>query len=803
MLKTFVKKYPASATVIPLAFGITLGYFTNINLGRLPYEFFIIFLVILAAVAIYIYKTISKGELFLFSYAALLVLYGIFSFQFRYHKIEDNNISSYVSELKDKNSVLTGMVVQAPEYKDDRIRILVNAEKINNAECSEDVLVTVYQNRYGVSEAQTLRYGDIVEISGKLESLPHRRNPGEFDYGEYLRMHNVSAVFTAFGYDKITLTGHSEQNLYISKIIYPVREYSIKIIDSLVGSEEGEYLKGLVLGERSNISKEMKENFVNAGVAHIIAVSGLNVAYVIIIVWGVLLFVPVKHLYKTIITILFLVFYMNLTGNTPSIVRAVIMASIFLIAQLIERKPNAYNIVSVAALVILLIDPRQLFDAGFILSFSAILSIIIIYPKLEKLLSTMQWYRNINIEKTSGKIVKGVIALFLGTLAAQLGTLPITAIMFKKVSVISLIANLFAIPLSNIALALGFIMIIFSTFSMWLASVFSALNSFLIFIQLEIIEFCARLDYAFVETYFIDRMMFICFYIVLILALTVNKQNLRARLIIILMIAVNFFVWKSVLDKTDKAEITYLDAGNSNSTLIKMPLGTSVLINAGASTINYTAAERNILPYLKTKGINTLDMLIITNLNTNEFKSMVYLVQNFPVRKVIMPQYYKPLFEDKELASHLAHTTVEFIEGSKVINKQGNFRIYLYYDSLYQSKSMLTQLVFGAQSFLFNDSYTVNEDFGNTLYLPVFEDANTHILKTSGAGSFDYTSAEFLAKADPQFVIISQSRNTRKKLNSDVYIKTLEEFGINVLSTRNNGALIFKTDGEVTERVQW
>jgi competence protein ComEC len=694
------------------------------------------------------------------------------------------------------------MVIQPPEVKDDRVRVLINTEKINEIGCSEDVLVTVYKNRYGHSEPLGIKYGDVIEITGRLEALPHRRNPGEFNYGEYLRIHNISAVFTAFGYDKINVTGFREQNFYYSKIVLPVREYSIQVIDSLIGGDEGEYLKGLVLGERSNISKQMKENFINAGVAHIIAVSGLNVAYVIIIIWGVLLFVPIKQSYKTLITILFLLFYMNLTGNTPSIVRAVIMASVFLTAWVIERKPNVYNIVSAAALVILLIDPRQLFDAGFILSFTAVISIIIIYPKLNEAVKQIGWYRNLDPEKLTAKAIKGTMALFLGTVAAQMGTLPITAIMFKKVSVISLLANLFAIPLSNIALAAGFVMIIFSAVSTWLASVFAALNSFLLYVQIILIEFCAGLDHAYVETYFIDRFMFVCYYIALVLALSITKRNLYARVVMILMIALNFFIWRSVIDKTDKAEITYLDAGSSSSTLIKMPLGTSVLVNAGTSTANNTASERNIIPYLKSSGLSALDVLIITSLNTGEFKSACFLINNFPVKKVYIPEFYKPVFESSGLFSKPAGTTVEFIDISKIINRQGNFRVYLYYDSLASGRSLLAQFVYGGQSFLFNDSYTADEDFYNTVQLPVFDGISNHILKTSGAGSFDYTSAEFLTKSDPQFVVISQSRSTRKKLNSDAFTQTLEYFGVNVLTTRN-GALIFETDGNTTEIVKW
>jgi competence protein ComEC len=798
VLNIFIKKYPASVTAVSLAAGILISYYSKLNLSALPYIFFLIMLIAFAAVTIYVYKTISRGELFLFTYIALLIIYGILSFQFKYYKVEENNISKFSSSLKDNKSILTGTIAEQPEVKGDRIRLLIDADSINGNGCAGNVLATVYKNMYENDTLRKFIYGDKVTIKGELQNLPHQRNPGEFDYGEYLKLHDISVVFTASGFDKIELAGHDEPNFFKSKIIIPVKEYSVKVINEQIGGDEGEYLKGLVLGERSNISKEMKENFINAGVAHIIAVSGLNVAYVIIIVWGVLIFIPIRHSHKIIITILFLLFYMNLTGNTPSIVRATIMASIFLLAQVIERKPNPYNIISFAGLVILLIDPRQLFDAGFILSFSAILSIIIIYPRLEKLMNGISFYRNLNNEGIFGKIVKGIMVLFLGTFAAQLGTLPITAIMFKKISIVSLGANLFAIPLSNIALALGFVMIIFSTFSSWLASVFASLNLFLMYAQLLLIQICAEFDFAYVETYFVDRMMFVFYYIELVLGLTITKQNYKARVAMIVLVTLNFFVWKAVFDKTDKAEITYIDVGNSNSTFIKMPEGTSILINTGSSTEKYTSAQRNVIPYLKTQGVGELDLLIINSLNVNEFRNLIYLVNNFHVNKILVPIHYKPVFERKGINSLFNQITVEFVDGSRIVNKLGKFRIYLYYD---KGESMLTQFIYGEQNFLFCDSYNIEEDIFNVTILP--PEAESKILRTSGAGSFDYTSAEFLTKVNPELVIISQSKTPKKKLHSDVFKTTLENFGIDVMNTGENGALIFKTDGEVTEKVEW
>lgn len=801
MLNSFSKKYPASTAVFPLSIGILISYYLNFNISFLPDWLIISILVTLALFIMFLYSRISKSELYLFSYIFLLLLFGILSFQFRYYKTDPDNISVKL-KYSVGNSVVKGVVAEQPEVKEDRIRVLIELNSLNDSAVNGFVLASIYNNKFKEDKPVNLTYGDIVELKGKIEPLLQQRNPGEFDYGGYLKLHGVDAVFSAYGFENITLTGNEQQNLFHSSVIIPVKQYSIKVIDENVGGAEGEYLKGLLLGERSNISKEMKENFINAGVAHIIAVSGLNVAYVMLIIWGILLFIPFRQSFKIFLTIGCLLFYMNLTGNTPSIVRAVIMASIFLIAQLAERKPNSYNIISFAALVILFIDPRQLFDSGFILSFSALLSIVVIYPIFNKWINAISWYKNLDGSRNIFKALKAVVALFLGTLAAQVGTLPVAAIMFKKISIVSLVSNLFAIPLSNISLAIGFIMVLVSPLTGWLATLFGAVNSWLLYIQIGLIEFCAKLDFAFVQTYFVDWMMFIVYYLILVLLLTVKQGNYKLRIAVIVLLGLNYTVWKDVSGMTDEAEITYLYTGSANSTLIKMPGGTTVMINAGTSNDRYSSAQRTVMPYLKGNGVDKLDLLVINSLDKNEFRNLLYLVQNFEISKVMMPVHYKRIVNEKGFEGNFRNTNVEFVTGSKIVNRNGNFRLFIYYDSLLAGSTMMTQFLYGDQSFIFNDAATQEENIFNTVYLNTL-DLNMQAFRVTGSGTFNTTPVDMITEINPEYIIIGETVTGRRKVSTEIFSAALNETGYNVLNVRESGAVILKTNGDFTRREDW
>lgn len=798
------RKYPSVISSIPLAIGILLSYAFRIHVVPFNSFVFIIIQVIISLAIVYLYTKINSNSLNAYVvFSVLVVLFGWLRFEYVYNFTSSSDISRSIDAYRNKNVILYGTLIEPPDLSENRVRFILNADSLvsenRSLEVEGNVNIAVYKNKYNESYPKRIEYGDKISIEGNLNSLPHRRNPGEFDYGEYLKLHGIEAEFTAYGYDKIGLTGKSDLNVFKKQITYPVKSYSLHIIDTLVGGDEGEFLKGLVLGERSNISNEIKQNFVKAGVSHIIAVSGLNVAYVLIILNGILLLFPLKRQYKIFIIILCLLFYMNLTGNVPSIIRATVMACVFLLSQLIERKPLSYNIIAFSAVIIMVIDPRQLFDAGFILSYGAILSIVIFYPKLNGLLNKFKFYKSFDNSKLIYKFLKSSVLLVLGTLAAQIGTLPITALMFKKISIISLFTNLVAIPISNVALAIGFIMVIVSTISIWLAGAFAASAAFILHWLLWFIDYFANFDFSFFEIYMLDASGLVFYYIVIFLFFTSRKENFKPRLAIILLLILNFFVYKSYIDHRNYVGLTYLDVGNSSSCLISFPDNKyNVLINAGTSTSKYNASERNVIPYLKSQGVDHLDQLMITSMNKDEFRNLIHLVYNFRVDKIVVSEYYKPLFTNNDFKSLFQKITIDYIDHSMKIGDGENFRFYFFYLNDYTPPPpMLVKFKYGNEEFAFCNSRNLNEDYFYSRMA-----GTTRVLKVPASGSFNYTSPDFIVRTNPTFVVISTSKNS-KRLNSDIFSRSLEYLGIQTLKIADQGAVIFKTSGMKTESIDW
>jgi competence protein ComEC len=794
------RKYPSGFTLIPLALGIALCYYSPVRLPQLSYNIYYFLLpgILIASVILYsrLRKTLSLSYIL---FSALVFMFGYTSMHLSHEFTDENNISRNAEKFRYSNVNLYGRVTDEADSKDDRIRFIAEIDSLSRGVekfyYHGQILITVYQSRFSHAPAPKLSIDDKIEINGRLEPLPGPGNPGEFDYGTYLKLHDIDAVFTSSGYENVKSTSGGSGLSIKKSVVQPVKDYINGVIDTYSAGDEREFLRGLTLGDKSNITKETKDNFINAGVAHIIAVSGLNVAYVLIVISGLLLIVPIKRDYKNIIIIAALLFYMLLTGSSPSIVRATIMAIVFLLSQFFERKPDSYNVISFAALVILVIDPRQLFDAGFILSFSALTSLIYFTPKLISIVNYSDWYKNLDPRRRVNKLFKNTVLLFMGTLAAQLGTLPVTAIMFKKISVVSLGVNLFAIPVSNLSLGLGFVTVIFSLFSSWLASVFAALNNFIMYYLIRAIALAAHMEFAFVETYRMDILLFAAYYVILFLLFSLRKKNYKTRIALVVLVAANFIVYESILSANTNAKLTYLDIRNSNSTLIQMPGGTNILINAGTSNLlnGSGSAGRNIIPYLKREGISKIDLLVITAANAEEIVNLRNMLNRFDVSRVLLPVYYRPLFDNNVVKRQFAGRQIDFVDSSTVINRKGSFRIYLYYDGKLHSDAMLAELRYGEKRFVFCDD---EDEVVNMLNAQLISsERKISVLRVPRFGSFDFTPPEFIMQLNPSLIVVPETEK-RYYASSDVFEETLNKFGFAVKNVSKTGALILETDGE-------
>jgi competence protein ComEC len=284
---------------------------------------------------------------------------------------------------------------------------------------------------------------------------------------DILKIHDIDAVFLSYILSHVKVVEKFKSSLFqpiefLKSVAFKIRLRVFNLIDKVMPSVEASFLKGLILGYKGEMPKEVRQYFIDTGTYHILAVSGLHAGIISSMFFALTSFLRVGLLLRVFLTIFGLIIYAFVVGLPPSVVRAVIMASIFLIGIGIERRVDIFNLLGFSAILILLFDSKQIFHPGFQLSFSAVASIVYFYPRIFKFVSNLPLM-------SSYALLQKVLSLFFVSFSAQILTLPFTVSYFNKISFISVIANVFIVPLVGIAVPLGFAMLISYPISVLLA----------------------------------------------------------------------------------------------------------------------------------------------------------------------------------------------------------------------------------------------------------------------------------------------------------------------------------------------
>ena len=311
-------------------------------------------------------------------------------------------------------------------------------------------------------EPAPLHYGDHLELGGTLRQPKGQRNPGGFDYRSHLARRQVFGTLSPNREFEIVATGQS--GFPFLRWTESLRRRVEGVIDSAYQKRPNhvEILKGMLLGKRGGIEESTIVAFRDSGSLHILAVSGLHVGLIAGVFFLCFSRLPAKATYA--LTILAVILYAGMVGFRPSVLRASTMVILFLLGSIIDRDVDRFNLLAVAALGLLLINPAQLWDIGFQLSFAAVTSILYFMPKWENFIRDVlpDWLDQPGAPETIsrsrfalGKALKWLLAGFGVTLAAQLGAVLFIAGAFYCLYPLGIIAGPFVVGLATPVVSLG------------------------------------------------------------------------------------------------------------------------------------------------------------------------------------------------------------------------------------------------------------------------------------------------------------------------------------------------------------
>lgn len=486
---------------------------------------------------------------------------------------------------------------------------------------------------------EPLRYGQKVVLEGNLKRPAGLRNPGLFDYEEYLAIKGIYALFTVSEGSSVRVISDKASDRFRA-LAYAVRSRMRKVIDDNLRAPYNGFIKAIMIGDRTDLKYSLNNDFVKTGTVHAIAISGLNVGLIAAIVLFALSLLRIPRKPGLAIAAVVMVVYAVVAGSSPPIVRAVIIFVVFVIGYLMDRETELLNSLAFTAFVMLLADPKELFDPSFQLSFASIAGMILLVPKIGAVITKEATDR----PRFTGRAARYISAAVSVSAAAWLATWPIVAKYFNIVSPVSLIANLVVVPALFILTAASFTLIAASLISAELTGIIANALSIFSAALFGANHFLGSLPFAFFRIAAPPASLTALYYLSLSLMLLppeirAGKFSVRkGRILIAILLSLNAVVWTAAIKgEDDSLKITFLDVGQGDSAVIELPGGRTVLIDAGPGQEEdgFDAARYVVAPYLWNRNIMRIDALVITHFHDDHLGGVAYILDNFEVGKIL------------------------------------------------------------------------------------------------------------------------------------------------------------------------
>jgi len=685
-------------------------------------------------------------------------------------------------------------VAEDPELRREKTILILELEKIDTRRVKGKVSVTIKKR------ARDYEYGDYLKLKGKIRRPLEKKNPGGFNYRDYLARKGIYGTVFLADDEEIKVLAQGKGNIIIQKGILPLKDFIHKVFDQTLDGNPKALLKGIILGEREDFPPQVLMAFSNTGVVHILAVSGFNVGLVAFIFFLFFRAFRLPHHWAVIATLVILLLYAWVTDLTPSVVRATIMASILMIGTLIERETGLLNPLAFAAFIILIFWPQALFEIGFQLSFAATWGIIWLTPEFQSFIPRPR--------RSIYRFFHQWLFLPLSvSLTAQLATAPIVAHYFYRLPLISVLANLFIIPLVGIATALGFSSVLAGIISLELAKIFAEANMVFLDLLLWSVNFFNRLPFASLRVAPPSNIFLILYFLLLGLLGRIRTSVFSRKVFLFFfLLSLNLLVWSKVWEKKERLlEVTFLDVGQGDSIFLQFSQGKTALIDGGDKILSYDMGERVVAPFLWSKGIKKIDFLILSHPQEDHLGGLCYIVENFKVGEVIdsglaYPSLaYRSFLETvqkRKIRYHLARAG-ETISNCgdiyfKILHPNEEFALSTKIDPNFEvnNNSIVLKIVYGKVSFLFPGDC---ETFCDEPLLS--QNVKVTILKVPHHGSSTANSPDFVRAVHPEVAIISVVENNRFGFPSPEVLARYEEIGAKIYRTDLMGAITVKSDG--------
>lgn len=708
------------------------------------YNFGILFAGILTSIAIVflLLKIFSiKRILFL-----ILIFYSAYFLTFYKIKNYDDLVT-----LTPLNSTFTGRIVSIPNSADKtKTKFFLQIEKAGKQAVEGKTLVTLSGRE---EQLEKLNIGEKITIEGSLRKPFNATNPSQFDYSSYLRNFNTFTVLYSDNDEFKIVKSKPEFKWTFLKNLNNTRNRILRTHSKYLKSPNLEILGGIVFGDDAVAPPDyIRTSFINSGLLHILAASGMNVAFIFTFWFLILKLLKVPYKPRVLSGMFIIVLYTFMTGLGPSVVRAALMLLFVLAGKLIDRDAHSISLLSLVAVLMLIYNPAYInnvsFQLSFLVTFGLLTTANIISQKLDKI---PDW-------------IKAPVII---PIVAQIWIAPIQMFYFNTFSLYSVLANISTVSLLSVISFGGFVssvLAIFKPIADFACLIVDFFMNYLLNILVWISDFFANLPHCLLQTTHPSLVQVTLYYVMLILVTLLVKYEKFKESIVSILVATCILLGTTINLPNNNLEIIAFDVQNADSFLIKTPQDKYFFIDTGKAPYKSGNSQAKIimLKYLKDRGIKNLEGLIVTHFDNDHSGGTVDFLENTKVKTLYLNSMKSSTETSKDIFSTVKEINqpVKIVRNNDVIYEEPELKITTYRSKIKgknasNDSSMITLLSYKDFDMLFMGDAGVKSFNKVKNFIP----HNIEVLKVGHHGGPRVADANMLNHLNNKISLISTGIN--------------------------------------------
>jgi len=789
--KGFFTQLVVTSPLFIIAIGLAAGILTQ-NALNLPIRLWLILLVIFI-VAVFVLFSLSAIRYTLYAFLAFICFACLGAIRLdSFNAPEANDIRLLIVD-EPKPATIRGRILTEPFFDNNepwQFAKFIHTDpgtsfylKVSEAATSDGWAEVTGTVRVQVNEpVLDLKAGDYIQVYCLLERFNPSGNPGEFNTAEYLARRGVYVAASVKSHDAIEVLriGCSSTFAAVKNRLRQIATQAL--LDSPYPQNQNQgLLLALMLGYRANIDSKTLIAFRKTGLLHFVCLSGMNFGIVIGIIWWLCKTAGLMKPARAIVCIIAaVVFLLVVPSNAPAF-RAGIICFVLCASFFFRRHPNPLNSLSLAAIILLLIRPTELFEPSWQLSFAATFGVItltnrIIFYLREKITGHIRLPKTNLFFRIIAWLGSLILNAFSVSFAAYLATAGILLYQFYTITWLTSIWTVLVLPLIAVISAIGYPKMVIALFLPTAASILGVILNFLAGWLIWIVNYIADLNISEILIGKTPAVMIIFYYALVLFIYFAHfqrpamKKAICTAAILVIVVFIGAAKWQRT--HRDNLVLTCLDVGHGQAILAQLPGGANVLFDAG-SLHRRDIGGRIVVPFLFYSGINKIDSIIISHSDVDHINSIPEIVENCRVGSVCAD---KAFFEAKQkppaefLKAWLNEKKLKKRSLNEDLNLSSGARIkFLWPDEQADAneqlsdndKSTVLLIEFAGVGILLTSDI---EKFAQQKFVEIYPSVKPQVVIAPHHGSVRTAKPDFIEDLQPKMLIYSCDRKQYERL---------------------------------------